>query len=96
MSRNWIVALGVLSLVPVGCASSVKLENQSRIHRLRADTAAERRQYDVAAREQDEADRLHDKAIKRARKEGNAAAVTVPADVPYPTPPSSPPPPQQY
>lgn len=77
--KRWVIAVGFLSVA--GCASSTKLENESRVHSLRADEAARARQYDVAAREQEEAVRLHHKAQEKAYKEGRSDVV-VPADVP--------------
>jgi outer membrane murein-binding lipoprotein Lpp len=85
--KRWMVGLGVLALA--GCASSTKLENEARVHTLRADAAARTRQYDVAAREQQEADRLHQKAQKKAYKEGRSDIV-IPADVPVPATPRAP------
>jgi hypothetical protein len=76
--------VGVLALGGIGCASSTKLENESRVHSLRADSAAQARDYSRAAQEQAEAQRLHDKAVQRAYKEGTAKEVVVPADVPAP------------
>ena len=80
--RGWIVGLGLVTVGAVGCASSTKLENQARIHTLRADAAAQTRNYDLAAREKAEAERLHEKAVARAYKEGRSSEVVVPADVP--------------
>jgi hypothetical protein len=84
LMRRWMVGMGLLALA--GCASSTSIENQARIHTLRADAAARARQYDVAAREQEEAERLHLKAQKRAYKEGRSDVI-VPAEVPGPTTP---------
>ncbi|HEX8950586.1 MAG TPA: hypothetical protein VF945_02020 [Polyangia bacterium] len=71
----------------IGCASSTELENQARIHTLRADAAASTRDYSVAAEEKHEAQRLHAKAVEKAYKEGRTLDVAVPADVPAsPTP----------
>jgi hypothetical protein len=85
--KGWMVGLGLLAFA--GCASSTQLENESRAHGLRADEAARQRQYDVAWREQQEAERLHHKAEKKAYKEGRSDVV-VPADVPAPVTPRSP------
>jgi hypothetical protein len=82
-----MVGLGVLAAA--GCASSTKLENEARIHTLRADAAARARDYDVAAREQHEAEELHRKAQKRAYEEGRSDVI-VPADVPGPATPRGP------
>lgn len=87
MKFGTVTACALFALGAVGCASSTKLENQSRIHEARAHDAARAQNYEVAAREQEKARELHDKAVKRAYKEGNAGEVTVPAEVPYPPPP---------
>jgi hypothetical protein len=79
-----MIGLGLLAVA--GCASSTKLENEARIHTLRADSAARAHQYDVAAREQQEAQDYHLKAQKKAYKEGRSDIV-VPADVPTPETP---------
>lgn len=80
----------LLALGAAGCASSTQLENKSRIHQVRADAAAEARDYEVAAREEEKARELHEKAVKKAYKEGKAGQVLVPSDVPYPPPPANP------
>lgn len=86
-----MVGVGLLALSAFGCASSQKLEDEARVHQLRADAAASRRDYTVAAEEQHEAAALHEKAVKRAYKEGNAQQVTVPSAVPPPNLPPQPP-----
>ncbi len=81
--------IGLVVLVAgfVGCASSTELENQARVHTLRADAAAQVRDYDTASREKHEAEELHAKAVSKAYKEGRTVDVSVPADVPAsPTP----------
>jgi hypothetical protein len=81
------IGLGLLVAGFFGCASSTELENQARVHTLRADAAASTRDYDTAAREKREAEDLHAKAVSKAYKEGRTVDVTVPADVPAsPTP----------
>jgi hypothetical protein len=85
--KRWIAGLGLLAVA--GCATSAKLENEARVHSLRADAAARSRDYDVAAREQKEAERLHRKAQKRAYKEGRTDVI-IPADVPGPPTPRGP------
>jgi hypothetical protein len=84
--RLRVLGLGLLAALAIGCASSVKLENESRVHSLRADAAASARDYRVAAREKEEAEELHQKAMKRAYKEGRNDVV-VPADVAGPVTP---------
>lgn len=85
--KRWMVGVGLLAVA--GCATSTQLENESRVHSLRADQFASLRQYDVASREQQEAERLHQKAEKKAYKEGRSDVV-VPAEVPAPVTPRSP------
>lgn len=80
------VLLGFIVCGAGACASSVELENQSRVHTLRADAAAQGRDYAVAAREKEEAQELHEKAMKKAYKEGRTDVV-VPADVSAPPTP---------
>jgi hypothetical protein len=84
--RFGIVAAGLLAMLSVGCASSTELENKARVHSLRADAAASARDYSVADKEQREAARLHEKAVKKAYNEGRRDVV-VPADVPAPVTP---------
>jgi hypothetical protein len=80
------VLLGFILCGTGACASSVELENQSRVHTLRADSAAQARDYRVAAREKEEAEDLHAKAMKKAYKEGRTDVI-VPADVAAPPTP---------
>ncbi len=82
-----MVAVGLLALA--GCASSTQIENEARVHSLRADAAARARQYDVAWREQQRAEELHLKAQRKAYKEGRSDVV-VPSDVPAPQTPRGP------
>lgn len=76
------IGLAVIVAGAFGCASSTKLENEARVHTLRADAAASARDYATASDEQKEAERLHAKAVKKAYKEGRTEDVTVPSDVP--------------
>lgn len=92
--RGWIVGVSLLAVGTIGCADSVKLENQSREHTLRADAASRARDYELASREQSEAEKLHAKAVKKAYKEGRTDEVVVPADVPAPPTPKGLPPPE--
>lgn len=81
------IALGLLLAGLFGCASSAELENQSRMHSLRADAAAQQRDYGAAAREQREAQDLHAKAVEKAAKEGNTNQIPLPSEIPAsPTP----------
>jgi hypothetical protein len=91
MKHGIVIGGCLLALGAGGCASSTKLENKARIHEMRADRAAQARDYETAAAEQDRARELHEKAVKKAYKEGNTSGVVVPADVPYPPPPPEPP-----
>ncbi len=76
--------VGALACLAFGCATSTELEDKARMHGLRADQAAARGDYTLAATEKDEADRLHAKAVKRAYKHGETANVEVPANLPPP------------
>ena len=81
------IGLSLLVVGLFGCASSTDLENRSRVHTMRADAAAQVRDYNTAASEKQRAEELHAKAVKRAYKEGVTNDVTVPSDVPAsPTP----------
>jgi hypothetical protein len=90
--RKKLLWLGVLAFT--GCASAAKLENQAKLHDMRADNAAQMRDYSKASAEKAEAERLHAKAVKRAYKEGTTDQViipTPPSSVPHeptPTPPA--------
>lgn len=82
------IGLGlILAAGLVGCASSTELEEKSRVHSLRADAAAQSRDYQRAAHEQHEAAELHEKAVHKAYKEGRASEVVVPSAVPAPVNP---------
>ncbi len=78
------IGLGLIIVGLFGCASSTELEEKSRVHALRADAAAQARDYGRAAHEQEEAQELHEKAVKKAYKEGRAGEVVVPSAVPGP------------
>jgi hypothetical protein len=89
--RRVVVMMGALALG--GCASSTKYEREAHQHDLRADAAAQLRDYDRAAAEKAEAARLHRKALKRAYQEGSSSAVVPlpPEQVPHePPPPNTP------
>jgi hypothetical protein len=75
-----MVAVGMFAMV--GCATSSQLEDQARVHSLRADAAARERNYELAAAEKHKSAELHEKAVKKAYREGNAGNVTVPSEVP--------------
>jgi hypothetical protein len=81
-----VLLVGAALLVGAGCANSTALERASREHETRAQSLAQARDYDDAAVEHHEAQRLHAKAVKKAYKEGNSASVAIPE------PPTQPPP----
>ena len=88
--QKLLLGLGVFGLTLAGCATSTQIEREARLHDMRADAAANIRDYDRASQEKAEAERLHAKAVKRAYKEGNAAGVVIPAtpsEVPHEPPP---------
>ena len=78
------IVAALLAAVLGGCASTSEIEDQARTHALRSQQAAARGDYELAAREKDEADNLHKKAVKHAYKHGETENVTVPASVPAP------------
>jgi hypothetical protein len=81
--RHFLLAVAVGTLA--GCATSAQIEKEARLHDMRADAASTIRDYDVAAAEKHEAQRLHQKALKRAYKEGNSGVVipSEPQTVPH-------------
>jgi hypothetical protein len=81
------MGLGLVVVGFFGCASSAELENKSREHSLRADAAAQQRDYNRAAHEQAEARELHGKAVERAAKEGNTNQIPLPSEIPAPAAP---------
>ncbi len=92
MSRSLLFA-GALALLVGGCASSSETERRAETHDARARQAAAYENYDQAAQEKHEADRLHAKAAQqRANEEYNGEAVTPP---PAPPPDVPPPPPAE-
>ena len=91
--RHVLIGLGLFAMTAGGCATSTQLERDARQHDLRADAASQMRDYDRAAKEKEEAERLHRKAVKKAYKEGAAETVivpTTPSVVPH-EPPAAPP-----
>lgn len=88
MSRSLLFA-GALALLVGGCASSSETERRAETHDMRARQAAAYENYDQAAQEKHEADRLHAKAAaQRANEEANGEVAPPP-----PPPPEVPPPP---
>lgn len=96
MSRILMFA-GALALFVGGCASSADTERRAETHDVRARQAAAYQDYDRAAQEKHEADRLHAKAAEERANEAANGNVTPPpapppADeyVPPPPPPAPP------
>jgi hypothetical protein len=88
MSRSLMFA-GALVLLVGGCASSASTERSAQAHDVRARQAAAYQDYERAAMEKREADRLHAKAAaERADEAASGQTVTPPA----PPPPAPPPP----
>jgi hypothetical protein len=73
--RLLIAAVGLLAFG--GCATSTQLEREARAHQMRAEALASVRDYNRAADEQRESERLHAKAVKKAYKEGNSPSVLI-------------------
>jgi hypothetical protein len=83
---------GALALLVGGCASSAETERRADAHDTRARQAAAYENYDQAAQEKHEADRLHAKAAQqRADEATNSEVVTPPPPADYPPPPPPPP-----
>ena len=90
MSRSLMFA-GALALLVGGCASSAETERRAETHDARARQAAAYENYDQAAEEKHEADRLHAKAAsERANKEVNGEVPAPPAPPPPEVPPPAP------
>jgi hypothetical protein len=87
-----LMCAGALALLVGGCATSAETEQQARLHDVRARNAAAYENYDVAAAEKHEADRLHAKAAaERANAASNGDVVPAPAPVaPVEVPPPPP------
>lgn len=90
MSKSLMFA-GALALLVGGCASSSDTERRAEAHDSRARQAASYEDYDHAAQEKHEAERLHAKAAQQRANEVGAGAVEpapiTPAEVPPPPPP---------
>jgi len=89
MSRSLMFA-GALALLVGGCASSSETERRAESHDTRARQAAAYENYDQAAAEKHEADRLHAKAAQQRADEAASGDVVAP---PPPPPAAYPPPP---
>jgi hypothetical protein len=74
--RRLALALGLLAMAGSGCATSGEIERKAQRHEARADRAASMRDYQRAAKEQREAERLHQKAAAKAYEEGEPPPVT--------------------
>jgi len=90
MSRSLMFA-GALALLVGGCASSADTERRAETHDARARQAAAYEDYDQAAQEKHEANRLHAKAAQERANEGASGEVVAPppppaAEVPPPPP----------
>ncbi len=91
MSRSLLFA-GALAIIAGGCASSAETERRAEAHDTRARQAAAYEDYDRAAQEKHEADRLHAKAASQRADEAASGEVTAP---PPPAPAEVPPPPPE-
>jgi sRNA-binding protein len=88
MSRSFMFA-GALALFVGGCATSADTERRAQVHDSRARQAAAYEDYDHAAEEKHEANRLHAKAASERANEAGSEEVVVPP----PPPPAEVPPP---
>ena len=86
---------GAFALLATGCATSAETEHRANVHDARARADAAYENYDAAAAEKREADRLHAKAAaERANEAANGEAVPAPETTPAPdVPPPAPVPP---
>jgi hypothetical protein len=93
MSRSLMFA-GALAMFVAGCASSADTERRAQEHDARARQAAAYQDYDHAAQEKHEADRLHAKAASQRADEAASGEVTPPPPAPSPAETPEPPPPE--
>ena len=91
MSRSLLFA-GALALLVGGCASSTETERRAEVHDTRARQAAAYENYDRAAQEKHEADRLHAKAAEERANDQANREVTAPPPPPADIPPAPLPP----
>ena len=89
MSRSILFA-GALALIVGGCASSAEPERPAESHEARARQAAAYENYDQAAHEKHEADRLRAKAADQRADEAAKGEIITPTT---PPPAEVPPPP---
>lgn len=82
---------GALALLVGGCATSTETERRAEAHDTRARQAAAYEDYDRAAQEKHEADRLHAKAAEQRANEAANGEYRTP---PPPADEAPPPPPQ--
>ena len=91
MSKRVLFA-GALGLLVAGCASSAETERRAEVHDQRARQAAAYENYDQAAAEKREAQRLHDKAANQQLEEHYVEPIAPPpAPPPNYVPPLPPP-----
>jgi hypothetical protein len=83
---------GALTLLVGGCASSADTERRAQVHDSRARQAAAYEDYDRAAQEKHEADRLHSKAAAERADEATTGDVQPPPPAPPEYVPPPPPP----
>jgi hypothetical protein len=88
MSKRLLFA-GAFALIVGGCASSAETERLAQTHDSRARQAAAYEDYDRAAAEKREANRLHAKAARERVEETSGAPPAPPP--PGPPPPATPP-----
>lgn len=92
MSKSVLFA-GALGLLVAGCATSEETEQRAQAHDQRARQAAAYEDYDRAAQEKHEANRLHAKAAEERSEENLGEPVAppppaVPPDYMPPPPPA--------
>ncbi len=91
MTRGLLFS-GALALLLGGCATSADTERRAETHDQRARQAAAYENYDRAAEEKHEADRLHAKAARERAEEYGDDTVTPPPPPPSEVTPPPPPP----
>lgn len=84
---------GALALLVGGCATSAETERRADVHDQRARNAAAYENYDQAAAEKHEADRLHNKAAEERANEAATGEAVPPPPPPAEVPPAEVPPP---
>ncbi len=89
MSRSFMFA-GALALIVGGCAVSYETARQADSHDVRARQAHARKNYELAAAEKQEANRLHAKAAEQRAAEASDGNAVVPRPQAELTPAPSP------